>query len=354
MDIPGEAPLHSQKIVGGMFGLESPLTWQDSSCGRLPGFLSGRHIKLASARSAFRLLESFLAPKSVWLPSYLCGVVLDAFRTARIQFYPVDRHLRVSSDGWLRGVAPNDMVVFIDYFGFCHWSEWGAAARLRGAWVVEDACQAMLNPHWCEHSHYIVFSARKFVGVPDGGVLVASDESRLPQEELPPPPAAWWIEAFAASEQRAEFDKHGGDRCWFQRFQRVDASAPITPARMSELSALLLAHVIDYDAITRRRRENYLRFASVLPEFALYPELPADVVPLGFPIRVPERDKVLQVLYDSLVFPPVHWPLEGFVPKEFTDSHGLSREIMTLPCDQRVSPHDVSRVVTLLHNTTVR
>jgi len=49
-----------------------------------PRFLSGRQIELATGRSAFRLLESFLAPKTVWLPSYLCGVVLGAFRTARI------------------------------------------------------------------------------------------------------------------------------------------------------------------------------------------------------------------------------------------------------------------------------
>ena len=113
----------SNRIIGGMFGLALPLGDSDSLSVGPPSFLSGRHIKLASARSAFRLLESLLAPNSVWLPSYLCGVVLHAVQAARIQFYPVDRLLQVSSDEWLSAIAPNEMVVFIDYFGFCNWSE---------------------------------------------------------------------------------------------------------------------------------------------------------------------------------------------------------------------------------------
>ena len=334
----------SNRIIGGMFGLEFPLVGGDAGSVRLPGFLTGRHIKLASARSAFRLLESFFVPETVWLPSYLCGVILDAFQRAHMRFYPVDRHLRLSSEEWLSDVKPNDMVMFIDYFGFLHWSDWGAEVRRRGAWVVEDACQSMLNTQWCEHSHYVIFSPRKFVGIPDGGILMARGECGLPEGELPLSPAAWWLEALAASVLRAEFDRHGGERQWFRLFQKSEAAAPIEPARMSELSELLLTHTIDFEAMARRRRDNFLLLAAALPELAIFSELPAEVVPLGFPIRVTQRDRVRQTLFQALVFPPVHWPLDGIVPEEFGESHRLSQEIMTLPCDQRYGARQLTRL----------
>ena len=340
------------RVIGGMFGQERPGTGENSRGVRLPAFLSGRHIKMASARSAFRMLESFLSPTSVWLPSYLCGVMLDAFQTARIRFYPVDRMLQVSSHQWLSEVKQYDIVVFIDYFGFCGWSEFGHEVRQRGAWIVEDACQAMLNTRWSEHSHYVIVSPRKFVGVPDGGILIARGESRLPERELPSAPAAWWLEALTASQLRAEFDRHGGERQWFSLFQKIEAVAPIEPARMSELSALLLAHSIDFETIARRRRENYLGLAAALAEFAVFPELPDEVVPLGFPIRVSERDRVRQLLFDAQVYPPLHWPLEGAVPQGFAESHALSREIMTIPCDQRMDSNDIERVLELLRGLT--
>lgn len=340
------------KIIGGMFGLELPLGVDDSPNSPVHELLAGPHLKLASARSAFRLLELRLAPKSVWLPSYLCGVVLSAFLTARVNFYPVDRDLCISSDDWLRSVKPNDIVIFIDYFGFCLWSEWGAEVRRRGAWVVEDACQAMLNTRWCEYSHYVIFSPRKFVGVPDGGILIARSESPLPEGVLPPPPPGWWLEALAASQGRACFDRKGGERQWFALFQKSEAAAPMKPARMSELSALLLTHTINFQEIAGRRRRNYLLFASLLPEFAIFTDLPAEVVPLGFPIRITERDRLRQALFRGQIFPPLHWPLDGIVPEEFTASHALAGEIMTLPCDQRMDEGDISRVVRCMRENT--
>lgn len=102
-----------------MFGLESPIPVDNLADVELPRFLTSPHIKLATGRSAFSLLNSLLSPKNVWLPAYLCGVVMGAFpaRQTRIKFYPIDENLQVTDDSWLTEVAGGDMVVFIDYFG---------------------------------------------------------------------------------------------------------------------------------------------------------------------------------------------------------------------------------------------
>jgi hypothetical protein len=333
----------NQRIIGGGFGLEQGTA---PSTPRL-AFLAEPCLLLATARSAFTLLEDYLRPGQVWLPSYLCTVVLRAFPRERtsIRFYAVDERLRPANGHWLREIRPGDLAVFIDYFGFTLWNEYGADARRSGAWIVEDACQAMLNDRFGEHSHYVICSPRKFVGVPDGGILLARNGATLPQGELPPPAADWWLDALAAAQLRSEFDRHGGERAWFPLFQKTDDAASCQPMRMSELSGFLLRHRIDYDEIARRRRDNYRLLASALRHLAVFPDLPPGVAPLGFPVRIRDRDRAQHALFRAEIYPPVHWPLAGAVPSEFKASHQLSGEIMTLPCDQRYDHADMTRMV---------
>ena len=341
-----KADSERERIIGGMFGLEIDFQEAFTSASR-PQILTGTHLRLATARSAFALLARTLRPATVWLPSYLCGVVLEAFADSdtRIIFYGVGGDLKISDDAWLKNVQSGDIVVFIDYFGFNLWNSYGKKAKERGAWVVEDACQAMLNLHFSEQADYVIASPRKFIGVPDGGILSAQNRASLPPGNLPSPPVEWWLDALKASQLRAEFDRHGGDREWFELFRKTDPHGPVEPTRMSELSSLLLDHANDYGGISASRRQNFSQLAAALPEFAMFCELPDEVVPLGFPVRVRERDNIALALREHEIYPPVHWPIQNIVPEEYHSSHRLSLEIMTLPCDQRYSSEDMTRLI---------
>jgi hypothetical protein len=325
-------------IMGGMFGLEIEIQGGLGSALQ-PQILTGPHLRLATARSAFTLLVRTLRPTAVWLPSYFCGVVLEAFSGSNLllNFYAIDEDLNISDDAWIATVQPGDMVIFIDYFGFNAWEPYGMRVKERRAWVVEDACQAMLNTRFSSHADYVIASPRKFVGVPEGGILLAQHGASLPSEKLSPAPPQWRLGSLKASQLRAEFDRHGGDRKWFELFRATDPNGPTEPCPMSELSSLLLDHAVDYQGIAADRRRNFSRLAVALPGFALFREISDDAVPLGFPVRLRERDRVRQGLFDHEIFPPVHWPIEGVVPAEFESSHRLAAEIMTLPCDQRYS-----------------
>ena len=342
----------SSRIVGGMFGLELGRGLSVPADDGPPPFLRGRHLLLATGRSAFTLLHRAFKPARVWLPSHLCGVVIPSFSSpeAEVRFYAIDDHLLIADDAWLDEVQAGDLVVFNDYFGFNLWDDWGREARRRGAWIVEDACQALLNDHFSQQAHYVIFSPRKFVGVPDGGVLLAQGDARLPGVELPPVPVQWWLDALTASVRRAEFDRNhaSGDRSWFELFQRVEPSGPLEPCAMSELSRLILRHGLDWHEVARRRRDNYRQLAEALREMAIFPDLPDGVVPLGFPVRMAEREAARQRLFAEDIYPPVHWPIEKFVPSEFQSSHRLARWIMTLPCDQRCSLDDLDRALAIL------
>jgi hypothetical protein len=261
-----------------------------------------------------------------------------------VRFYPIGADLQIASETWLGAVVPGDLVVFIDYFGFNTWESLGEKVRESGAFVVEDACQAMLNDNFSDFSHFVIASPRKFVGVPDGGVLNAMPGTQLPKAVLPPLPAEWWCEAFSATLLRGEFDRHGGDRKWFELYRSFDPNGPVKPHAMSELSRQLLGR-FDYAEIGGRRRENYEFLLGEIGHLAIFDHLPPGVVPLGFPIRIEARDSVRLELFKDDIFPPVHWHLDKIVPETFTASHELSREIMTLPCDQRYDITDLMQMV---------
>ncbi len=329
-----------------MFGLEIQAPALPETGRRLPPSLGFPNLLLATARCALHVILEHVRPRQVWLPSYLCGVVLQAIRpeTSLTRFFPVNGSLKVIAADWLDDVMAGDVVVFIDYFGFSEWSAVGAQAKARGAVVVEDASQAFLSSEFPEVSDYLIFSPRKFFGVPDGGILASRQTSSLPQPALQPPPTEWWLNAVRASVLRGEFDRHGGNRDWFELFQKADTGGPVGNCAMSELSYVLLLSGLDYAAISRQRRANYHFLAAELGEFALFPELPEAAVPLGFPVRVSDRDVVRQRLFAAEIYPPVHWPIQGVVPDSFSESHRLAREIITLPCDQRYDQSDMERL----------
>lgn len=334
------------EIIGGMFGLQAT---PDPNA-NFPPFLSNRSIYLVNARSGIWFLVERLAPRQVWCPSYLCHTILAAVKnsTASTKFYPVNYDLAIPSFDWLDQVQHGDLVILIDYFGFSSDSACAVQARERGAWVLEDASQALLSGNVGQFSDFVVYSPRKFVGIPDGGILCLNCDDPFQGVNFETPPPEWWLSAFLASLLRREFDIHGGTRPWFELFQKTEPSSPVGPFAMSELSRVLLQNNFDYSAIAQRRADNYRALADKLGNLALFPYLPEQIIPLGFPIRTQERDRVRQALFAHEIYPPVHWPIQGVVPKEYGDSHKLASEIMTLPCDQRYDGDDMDRVARLV------
>lgn len=329
-----------------MFGLEDKLAAGSST---FP-FADNRNVFLANARSGIKLLTELLIPPSVWMPSYLCGSMLEAFdkNSTKIKFFDMNRDLAVASRDWIADVGRGDLVIFIDYFGFPYDSSCAAQAKKQGAWILEDACQALLLKKADPLSDFVLFSPRKFVGVPDGGILMFNHAVDLREVKLEGAPAGWWLDAFFAALLRREFDLFGGDRRWFELFQKSEAEMPVGRYAMSDLSRSLLAHCCDYSKIAQKRVDNYRILADKLPRLALFPTIIENVVPLGFPIRMPDRDRARQALFDHEIYPAVHWPIEELVPAKFAESHRLAAEIMTLPCDQRYDAEDMARMADLL------
>lgn len=331
--------------MGGIFALETLPAAASSE--QPPRFLRPNSHYFCNATSALMALLERLRPDNVWLPSYSCVSLFAAAASAQIpiRIFEVDETLGWMNSSWLERVGKNDAVVHVDYFGRAPTAATINMLRATDAWIIEDATQAMLNDAVGDDADFVLFSPRKFVGVPDGGVLCVNADLQFAPFELSSPPTGWWLTCLNASLLRREFDTHGGNRAWFQLSQRAESSAPIGMYSMSELSQQVLGACINYEAIKQRRRRNHDLLANALAEFALMPARGDAETPMALPIRIAERDRLRQALFDRGIYPPVHWSLEGFVPTTFAASHRLSQTIMSLPCDHRYDDSDMARLI---------
>lgn len=330
------------QIAGGMFGFESNFDLHKNESYQ---FMHEPELFFLSARCAIQFLINYLKPPQVWMPSYLCCSMIDAIpEKSKLKFFPIGDNFDVISLDWIDLLIPGSLVILIDYFGFPCNTEVIRNVHDRECFVLEDASQALLSTHVGLLSDYIVYSPRKTVGVPDGGILQFKKGHIPPVVEMMLPPEEWWLKAFEACILRREFDQFGGERKWFEIFRQVEENFPLGLYRMSELSRILLENTFDFNGIAQARRDNFRYLLNVLSDHALFKSLDKDTVPLGFPIYVEERDKVLQILYAQQIYPPVHWRICNYVPSSFDISHNISNHIMTIPCDQRLKEQDVVQI----------
>jgi hypothetical protein len=156
-------------------------------------------------------------------------------------------------------------------------------------------------------------------------------------------PKAWLQNTMVGLKLRNDFDAGNTDsREWFEILQESERCVPCGNYAMSELSREMLEGKLDVsDAITKRRN-NFNQLLEELEPWALFKRLPDSVVPLGFPVRIENRNQVQKRLFAEEIYPPIHWSLDGIGVDAFKESVELSREIMTLPCDQRYGDSEMS------------
>src|SRR3954447_13692310 len=185
-----------QIILGGAFGLETMASGDTASTPVFAGANTSYFLNLRCALSAFCEANP---PRSVWLPSYLCSSLLDPFVKKRIpiRYYPVNSRLAVECDTWIDAVERGDLIIPIHYFGFPMAGFPAPALAQKGAIIVEDASPALFLPQQFPESSCILYSPRKFIGVPDSGVMVSRHPTGVEGMPLAPPPTAWWSDAFA-------------------------------------------------------------------------------------------------------------------------------------------------------------
>jgi hypothetical protein len=341
-----------RRTIGGEFELSTLAIGSTKQLEKLTHGYAGTWT--ASGRSALSLILEYLQNtgiKHVHLPAYLCESILLAVKALGLQysFYPVDSELAAHPDP-----PPNSAVLLIHYFGWLNPATTKLRAEAgRSFYLIEDASQALLSD-WAttpDVSRFIILSPRKFGPVPLGGWCNISMEVDRPTIQT----EKFMWQSLAARFTRATYMRESDERIepsiekfYIDAFNEAEEFLDNHPCEASVPQiALELIAGLDWDSIARRRRANWLKFDELLSGIVdpLNNVLPDDVVPLGYVIRLKNRNEVRRKLRDYRIFCPVHWPLPAEVnPLNFPDAVLLSKSILTIPIDQRYDQTDMVRI----------
>lgn len=297
-----------------------------------------RHAAFGSARAALHALLRHEGVRRLWLPAYICAETASAAPDGcEVAYYDG------GPTGPVAGLHPidGDAVLGVDYFGRTAATDLRAMARTTpGVLWIEDRAQA-LAPGTSAWGDVVLYSPRKLIGVPDGGLLVA-DRPLPPSSEPVSDPSAW-------SAALARFDDPDGRRPqrWGPAFRAREAAFSPKSDGMQLLTRELLRRIA-IPPLIARRKANYAHLLALLPEFALWPEAPADFAALAFPVRVAAAAEVVAAMAAARIFCARHWAELPSPLAAFPDAHALAAQAVSLPCDHRYDGDDMLRIAAAL------
>lgn len=286
---------------------------------------TGYFLSVATGRSALMKILETVAPGgtgTVWLPSLCCSSLAAPFleRDFRLRFYE-------STSLWgAPPAAPGDIVLYIHFCGFPNRGAERALAELPAKErpvIIEDCVHALFTDGVGRFGDFALYSFRKFLPVPDGGLLI----SKHPLTPLLAPP----LEPFIAAKTigrltgSAELLRHGEELLDNDR----EAREP------SETGRFLLERT-EWETIPGVRRRNCLLLGKLL---GLDTPLGEGTVPLGLPLLIHRGKSELERLLRVAGFePPLSWNAPPGAPGEGGD------RTVVLPCDERMGEADLAAV----------
>ncbi|MFA5663591.1 hypothetical protein [Castellaniella sp.] len=292
--------------------------------------------KFQSARAALRALLESGNFRQCWVPAYICDSVLDAVRDAGCtpEFYFLDDAFNPKIT-W--PLCSQVVLIYVNYFGLCHEGVASIRQRMPADQLIVDNTQALFAAPVDVFGS--IYSPRKFVGVPDGGLLVSSsDDFTMPDHE-----DTLSSQRMGHLLTRMTVSARAGYAQFQQANQLLEDTAPL---RMSRLTARLL-HSIDMQDVQCRRRLNFIRLAKAFNDLnAIQWVLDACSVPLCYPLVV-DRDvtHARRALADKGIYVPTFWDEARPRIGEDCIERQLLDRCLALPCDQRYGADDMDRVI---------
>ena len=295
---------------------------------------------LHNARSALNALLASTSPPRIWLPAYVCHEVANCIPAGvQILYFPLDERLDPRVDYLASHIKDGDFVLAVDYFGRPAKADFVelVCARPMVGWIQD--CAHALDVGGAAWGDWLLYSPRKLVGVPDGGILVSRHKPMSVLTTRPLKDLSFMLPSLERFEDRDELN----NRQWYAAYVEQEAAMGVGSDAMSRLSIAVLK-TCDAKADGDTRRTNYALLHKRLQEWAFLPDAAGSFVPMGFPIRVRSADRVVARLAASRIFAARHWRDLPIQPNEFPIEHAIAQELVTLPCDYRYGEQDMHRV----------
>ena len=302
---------------------------------------------LRSGRDALKAIAREHKPCIALLPALACDSMIHPFELYghKIVYYKLNTDFSIDLESLCFGTHET-LFLYADYFGRPAISdEELVKLRERGNIVfIEDRTHILFQERINKfRPDYMVASLRKWLPIPDGGLLWGDISKPLGSDTR-----------FSVKRLKAQLMRHEflscGDETIKAEYRRVFSTVSELmdedePSAMSAYS-YMLAKESDWNWIRNVRRENADILISVLatsPNISFI-QNKAGVSDLYVPFSVPNRDEVQRRLSAEGIFNTIIWPLRDEQKKVCKVAKHTEESMLAAPCDQRYTSSDMKSI----------
>lgn len=317
------------KAIGGYFGLELQ---RGRECYHPDA------VALSTGRGAFALILEHVRPKKVYLPYYICNVVMTALRVRNIRWEFVGIRNDFTFE-LLPDVKEEEIILVVDYFGLMgQYLE--ELENIYGSKLVIDATQSFFRQRI---GHAWMFnSVRKFFGVPDGSYLY------VPPTEDPidctcyPRLAEYEVRHLL---RRLDQDPEEG----YPFYKLYEYSIDNDIRQISTLSLRLIGS-IDFDSVAKARIRNYTYLEERLAQSNSLKLTIASKqnVPFMYPYMNVNGINHSTLISERIYVTKFWIELPYTEARMFANEEALAKHLIPLPVDHRYALEDMKRIISIV------
>lgn len=336
-------------IIGGEFEIAFPVELKKVN-------MKERGFFYSSGRGAlFNVLEYIkerMEKAKILLPDYLCMSIIEVVKRLKldVRFYRTNEDLTIDYESLWKLYDTKTSVLFINYFGLS--DAFSIVKELRRMdermCIVQDNVQAYFDMQEESGADFVFTSFRKTLPVPDGG-WVKTSFSDLP--------------ICATPNSFSQYKLAGGILKSLRRYNCMDDLVYLELLEkgeklidqdyrngMNDVTERMY-NQIDFEYVRERRKQNTKFLLAHLEQMGIQTILPVpeSAIPLFVPIRLKNRDKVRELMFQANIFCPVHWPV--FSDYKLERGEELMHNELSLIVDQRYGLNDMRRIIDVLQES---
>ena len=308
--------------------------------------LMGAHC-LRSGRDTLKAIAREYEPCVALLPALACDSMVHPFELYghKVKYYRLNKDYSIDLDGLEIG-EEKTLFLYADYFGktAVQDRELEKLREYRNIVFIEDRTHNLIwERRYSFQPDYIMASLRKWLPVPDGGLLWGEITKPLGNDTT-----------FSTTRLKAQCMRHEflacGDESIKTKYRKIfstvsDLMDEDEPSAMSTY-AYALAKEADWDWVRRVRRENAETLISILSSspYISFIQDKGGLSDLYVPFTVPNRDEVQRRLSAEGIFNTIIWPLSTQQKEACTMAKYTEENMLAAPCDQRYSVEDMKTI----------
>ncbi|MEY8533017.1 hypothetical protein AALH30_05720 [Blautia pseudococcoides] len=294
-------------------------------------------LKLNLGRTALLFALDYLKIKKLWLPYFLCDSITSICADAPVslEWY----HINAEFEPILpeEEVKDGEYVYLVNYYGQISDQKLLSYQRRYKNIFLDNTHAFFQRP---QPGIPVLYSCRKFFGLPDGAYLYLDD---VTEDILSTYPVD--ISSFRMSHILGRYE-HSASEYYANMLETASHYYEEPIKRMSHLTENLLKG-IDYSAVRKKRTENYEVLASALNQYNPLSLLHLDG-PFVYPFYCTDGINIRKKLAAEKIFIPTYWSnVIDQMPKE-TLEYDYAANILPLPCDQRYSKEHMEYILQVL------